>query len=70
MTLPYGKPVLVCTSVCVTDLSRGFDAPDETEKDNNPGQSKAAEDWKTYLSKVTNVIRDFQHIMSGTDRDT
>lgn len=57
----YGQ-ALLCVSDA--DLSRGFDAPDETEEDDKPGHSQAAEDGKTDLSKVSNIIRDVQHIVS------
>lgn len=56
--------------MCVSeaDLSRGFDAPDETEKDNKPRHSQAAQDRQTDFSKVPNIIRDVQHIVSERQR--
>lgn len=51
------------------DLSRGFDAPDETEKDDKPGQSQTAENRETNLSKVPNTIRDVQHIVPEKERE-
>lgn len=52
--------------VCVreADLSRGFNAPDETEKDDKPGHSQAAQDRETDLAKVSDIIRDVQHVVS------
>lgn len=36
-----------CVCVCVTDLSRRFNTPDEAEKDNEPGYSQATQDRET-----------------------
>jgi len=52
------------------DLSGGFNAPDETEEDHEPGYSQAAQDGETDLSKVTDIIRDVQHVVPDTDRWT
>lgn len=63
--------MLVCVYVCESeaDLSRGFNAPDETEEDDQPGHSQAAQDRETDLSKVSNIIRDVQHIVSEKERE-
>lgn len=63
----------VYMSVCKANLSRGFNTPDETEKDDTPGHCQAAQDGETDLSKVPNIIRDVQNIVSRErerDRDT
>lgn len=52
------------------DLSRGFNASDETEKDNKPGHSQAAQDRQTDLAEVPNIIRDVQHIVSERIKET
>lgn len=57
--------VCVCAGERETNLSRGFDAPDETEEDDKPGHGQAAQDGETDLSKVPNVIGDVQHVVSG-----
>lgn len=51
--------------MCFTDLSRGLDTPEETEEDDHPGQSQAAQDREAHLSQVPNIIRDIQHIVPG-----
>lgn len=61
------KPL--CVRVCVADLSRGLNAPEETEEDDNPGHGQAAQDRETHLSKVPNIIRDVQHIVPEIDRE-
>lgn len=53
-----------------SDLSRRFNAPDETEEDNTPGYSQATQDRKTNLSKVPNIIRDVQHVVPEREKET
>ena len=66
--------VCVCVCVCVfvwdADLSRGFNPPDETQKDDKPGQSQTAQDGETDLSKGSNTLRDVQHIVSERQKHT
>lgn len=54
------QSVCVCMCVCFieADLSRGFNAPNETEEDDDPGHSQAAQDGETDLTEVPNIIRD------------
>ena len=60
----------ICICVCEADLSRGLNTPDKTEKDDTPGHSQAAQDREADLSKVPNIIRDVQHLVSERQRDT
>lgn len=46
------------------DLSWGLHTPDEAEEDHNPGHSQATQDGEANLSKVSNIIRDVQHVVS------
>jgi len=61
--------VCVHARVCETDLSRGFNALDETEEDDKPGHSQATEERETDLSKVPDVIGDVQHVVSERERE-
>lgn len=62
--------VCLCESVCVADLSGRLNALEETEEDDNPGQSQAAQDRETHLSQVPDIIRDVQHIVPEKERAT
>lgn len=44
-------------------LARGFNTPEETEENNNPGDRQAAQDGQMHFSKVANIVGDVQHIV-------
>lgn len=44
-------------------LARGFNTPEETEENNNPGDGQAAQDGQMHFPKVPNIVGDVQHVV-------